>query len=236
MPSGKQLQDLIRVCPDTGSVIDLQTKKFCRNSASCLRLLWSAMKQNKHLHLGVCVLAGGRSSRMGQDKARLRLGKRTLLGQVRVTSRALHLPVRIIRHDLVSGRGPLGGILTALKGSRAEAELFLACDMPFVSPALLAQLISQFAADQRPLFVAGVEGPGFPFLLPRTSLEVVEQQLKKRRLSLQALAKSLGARLLRPTAQQRNELLNINTPEDFQKARKQWKSLGQRNRRNQEFG
>jgi molybdopterin-guanine dinucleotide biosynthesis protein A len=101
---------------------------------------------------------------------------------------------------------------------------------------LLAQLISEFASDQRPLFVAEVEGPGFPFLLPRTSLEVVEQQLKRRRWSLQALSKSLGARLLRPTAQQRYELLNINTPEDFQKARRQWKQLGQWSRRNQESG
>ena len=172
---------------------------------------------------------------MGQDKARLRLGKRTLLGHVRITSRELGLPVRIIRHDLVSGCGPLGGILTALKGSRADAELFLACDMPFVSPVLLAQLISEFAVDQRPLFVAGVEGPGFPFLLPRSSLEVVEDHLQRKRLSLQALSKSLGARILRPRAQQRHELLNINTHEDFEKARKHWKQLGRSSRRNQEL-
>ena len=181
------------------------------------------MKQNKFPHVGVCVLAGGRSSRMGQDKARLRLGKRTLLGQVRFASKALGLPVRVIRHDLVSGCGPLGGIFTALKSSRAEAELFLACDMPFISPAFLARLIAEFRAEQRPLFVTGIRGPGFPFLLPRGSLERVEQHLRTKQFSLQALAKSLQARLLKPTARQRRELLNINTPQDFKKAKARWK-------------
>jgi len=186
----------------------------------------------KHLHISVCVLAGGRSSRMGQDKARLRLGKRTLLGKVRATAKALGLPVRIIRHDLVPGCGPLGGVFTALKSSRADAELFLACDMPFVSAALLARLVSKFRGNEMPLFVAGAQGPGFPFLLPRTSLELVEQQLERKQFSLQALAKFLHARLLRPTAKQRRDLLNINTLCDLKEAQHHWKYSARLSRRN----
>ena len=87
--------------------------------------------------LEVCILAGGLSSRMGRDKARLRLNGRTLLAQVRDAAQTLGCPVRVIRRDLVTRCGPLGGVFTALKTSRAEAVLFLACDMPFVSPELL---------------------------------------------------------------------------------------------------
>src|SRR6188768_3177380 len=85
----------------------------------------------------IAILAGCRSSRMGQNKSRLRLGKRTLLGHVRATAERLRLPVRVIRKDLVPGCGPLGGIHTALKTSRKQVILFLPCDTPFVSLALL---------------------------------------------------------------------------------------------------
>jgi molybdenum cofactor guanylyltransferase len=167
---------------------------------------------------------------MGRDKTRLRLGRRTLLGHVRSTGKALGLPVRIIRHDLAPGCGPLGGIFTALKSCQVDAELFLACDMPFVSPALLAQLASRFLADEKPRFVAGTRGAGFPFILPRTSLEAVERHLERKQLSLQSLAKSLNAPLLRPSMRQRPELLNINTVDDLKKARRQWNLRARLNR------
>jgi molybdopterin-guanine dinucleotide biosynthesis protein A len=197
-------------------------------SKSCLhnQAASQPMKQTKPLRVGICVLAGGRSSRMGQDKARLRLGKRTLLGHVRSNSKALGLPVRIIRHDLVSGCGPLGGVLTALKSSQADAELFLACDMPLVSSTFLADLISEFRRHRRPLFVAGVRGAGFPFVLPRSSLQAVEQQLEKKQFSVQALARSLKARFLKPTGCQQHEMLNINTRADFKKAHARWEHPG----------
>src|SRR5688500_2993407 len=73
----------------------------------------------------VCILAGGLSTRMGRAKARLRLGNRTLLGWVRRNAAALGLPVRVIRRDLVRRCGPLGGIYSALKTTKAFAVLFL---------------------------------------------------------------------------------------------------------------
>src|SRR5947207_3457036 len=101
----------------------------------------------------ICILAGGRSRRMGREKAGLRLGSKTLIGRIRTEARKLGLPVRIIRRDLVPRCGPLGGILTALKTSQAEAELFLACDMPFISAELLEDLLDCWKADQRPVFM-----------------------------------------------------------------------------------
>src|SRR5579862_9941941 len=103
------------------------------------------------------VLAGGASRRMGCPKALLMLGGETMIErQLRVlrsvTQRALVAgwpsdlpwPARIetltgVRRlpDAQAGRGPLGGIYTALTHSRSEFNLFLGCDMPFVEPALL---------------------------------------------------------------------------------------------------
>lgn len=91
----------------------------------------------RELSCEVCILAGGHSTRMGRDKARLQLGGVSLLTRLRRTARELHLPARVIRRDLVPRCGPLGGIFTALTVTSAEAMLFLSCDMPFVTSALL---------------------------------------------------------------------------------------------------
>jgi molybdopterin-guanine dinucleotide biosynthesis protein A len=92
----------------------------------------------------ICILAGGLSSRMGRDKSRIRLGRRTILGHVRAIAAQLRLPVRVLRRDAVPRCGPLGGIYTALARSRADALLFLACDMPFISTAFLKQMLKMY--------------------------------------------------------------------------------------------
>lgn len=162
----------------------------------------------------VCILAGGLSSRMGRDKGKLRLGRRSLLGHVRANAADTGLPVRVIREDVVARCGPLGGIVTALKSTKHEAILVLACDMPFVSGKVLKTLLGKFDG-QTPLFAAGDE-PGFPLILPRTALEKVEGQIAAGRLSVHGAARALRGRLMKFP---KLALLNINSPKDIEFAR-----------------
>jgi molybdopterin-guanine dinucleotide biosynthesis protein A len=161
---------------------------------------------------------------MGRDKARLRLGRRTLLGHVRAQAQKLGLPVRIIRRDLVVRCGPLGGVYTGLKTSRAEAEIFLACDMPFVSPSWLQGLIEAWENEKRPIFTAIEGSAGFPFVAPITILPAIDRLIAKEQFALQRLATALNARLLRPASARAWELMNVNTPEDWQAARERWRN------------
>ena len=163
---------------------------------------------------------------MGRNKAALRLGGRTLLGRVRALAKQLGLPVRVIRRDLIPGCGPLGGIHTALTSSRAAASLFLSCDMPFVSADLLGRVIRGFGARTPALFVREAMGIGFPFLLRRSCLKIVERQLGRKQFSLQALARTLRAKTLRPARGRVPELFNVNTPADWRQARKFWRAQG----------
>ena len=192
-----------------------------------LRTMKSPITQHSIQHPApeceVCILAGGLSSRMGRDKARLRLGRRTLLGHVRSLAGELGLPVRVTRRDLAPRCGPLGGIYTALKTTRAEAVLFLSCDMPFVSVGLIERLRGRPAARPAAIFVEAAGIVGFPFLLPRAALPGVEAQMTAQRFSLQALAAALRARRLKLGPAQAAQLFNINTPEDFAEARVRWR-------------
>ena len=179
--------------------------------------------------LEICILAGGLSTRMGRDKSWIKLGAATLLARIRavagnssisltgyanVRNGKLLPRVRVLRKDVVPRCGPLGGILTALRTTRARAVLFLACDMPLVTPLLLRRLFRASADGKCATCTAHGERVGFPLLLPVTDLAAVEEQLVAEEFSIQALAKKLAARRLLIPARS-EELWNVNTPEDL---------------------
>jgi molybdopterin-guanine dinucleotide biosynthesis protein A len=164
----------------------------------------------------VCILAGGLSSRMGRNKTGLRLGRRTLLGQIRLNAAELALPLRVVRQDLVARCGPLGGIHAALKTTRRAAVLFLACDMPFVSSEILRLFLKEFDG-KRPLAAVSAKSRGFPLILPRTLLPTVEQLIVRRQFSLHNLTVVTRARLVSLPSE---ALFNINTPADLALAKK----------------
>ncbi|MFN8352565.1 MAG: molybdenum cofactor guanylyltransferase [Flavobacteriales bacterium] len=99
------------------------------------------------------VLAGGRSSRMGSDKALLEFEGSTLLHRAIQLLRQHCREVLVIGHperhadphatvvpDERPGLGPLGGLATALKVARYGRLLVVACDMPMVNDRLLVRL------------------------------------------------------------------------------------------------
>lgn len=126
------------------------------------------------------VLAGGRSRRMGQDKALLALAGRPLIEQAVRKLRRVVGDVRILsnRHelaeygplvpDLREGCGPLGGIEAALGDARSQWILVLPVDMPFLPSALIGSwvesVLRQEAARIAFIEVAGVSYPALCML------------------------------------------------------------------------
>ena len=118
------------------------------------------------------VLVGGRSSRMGQDKARLRIGTRLLVEDIagkvaNVTGRVAlvgpperyaDLTFECLR-DLRQGFGPLAGIETALASGYGEINLITGCDMPDLPQDWLEKLVST-ARRTRALCVVTRDGAG----------------------------------------------------------------------------
>jgi molybdenum cofactor guanylyltransferase len=176
----------------------------------------------------ICILAGGSSKRMGRDKSRLRLGSTTMLGHIRKAARATGLPVRVIRRDCIPKCGPLSGIYTALKTTRADSVLFLACDMPLISKELIQFMLEEVEESKESrlraavgksypgaLFVCSRGRAGFPFVLPRGAVEIVERQIQIGDYSLQGLAKAIRATIVPLRHRLLRQLFNVNTPEDL---------------------
>ena len=172
------------------------------------------------------ILAGGKSKRMGRDKSRIRLGRRTLLGHARAAVADAGLKPRVVATDLQPGLGPLGGIATALRSAKHSRVLFLGCDMPFMTGELIKEFLSEATDGIGPIFTRHKKGVGFPFVLRRSDLVLVGKQMDCGALSLQRLAKRLKAREWQPPASQVSELFNINTSADLAEAKRRMKVAG----------
>lgn len=101
------------------------------------------------------VQAGGRSSRMGRDKGLVTLAGKPLVQHVidRLGRLADEIVITTnepeayrplgfrIASDPEPGAGALAGLLTALRAAAGDPVLIAACDMPFASPRLAAQML-----------------------------------------------------------------------------------------------
>lgn len=165
------------------------------------------------------ILAGGQSRRMGRDKARARIGRSPMLALVSAAATSAGLRVRIVRRDAVPRCGPMGGVVTALRRSRADALVFLACDMPFVPPALIRKIAGLMRGRTTAAFVTQRRVAGFPFALRRGALRVAGALIARGEFSLQSLARETGAKQVRVSGAALRALANVNTREDLERAR-----------------
>jgi molybdopterin-guanine dinucleotide biosynthesis protein A len=181
----------------------------------------------------VAVLAGGRSSRMGRDKALLELGGRTLLARQVALARELGpaevwvagraqaelagVDARGIA-DAVPGAGPMGGLAAVLAATRARHVLLLAVDMPALTAAFLGRVLAARAAGVgvAPRTRRGWEPTAA--LYPAELAPLAREALAANRLGLHALldaAAAAGTLRALPVAERDEHLLaNWNTPAD----------------------
>ncbi len=162
----------------------------------------------------VAILAGGKSRRMGSNKLLKHLSGKTLLRLTYELARSTELPVQIIRRDIIPPCGPLSGIITAFRQTHSDRILFLAGDMPHVTPQHLQELLAQ-SQDGSPAFSYNGKHIGFPFILTRKQLPIVESQLEQKQRSLQRLFTKCPTRTLLQPKNAQTQLHNINTPEDL---------------------
>lgn len=189
------------------------------------------------------VLAGGRSSRMGSDKAALLLEGRTLLqlaADALVASGVrelvlvgapgrplpgIEVPVPVlVTQDPVEGEGPLQGILAGLECAPSPVALVVGCDMPYLEPRLLALLASQ-ALEGRRLVVPLHHGrpEGLCSAWRTDAIEVVRAHLEAGDRAVMSVAADLDALRLPPEAYAAcdptgRSFANLNTPDDLTSA------------------
>ncbi|MGD0507404.1 MAG: molybdenum cofactor guanylyltransferase [Terriglobales bacterium] len=168
------------------------------------------------------LIAGGKSSRMGTDKAFLEFSGQTLLDRALAVMGAVCDRVAIVGDpakfakyksskcpsskgqsivaDIFPGCGPLAGIHAALVQSPAELNLMLAVDMPFVSKELLTFLFAAAAAeDNRVVITVPRTSKGFQPLCAvyrRDFSATAEQALRAGKYKIDAAFSGVAIRVI----------------------------------------
>jgi molybdenum cofactor guanylyltransferase len=111
--------------------------------------------------LGACpdvtgiILAGGRSSRYGSNKALVELNGTRLIERAVEVMKSIFQEVILVTNtpadyaflnlpmlpDLIKGLGPIGGVYTGLETISGKAGFIIACDMPFLHKNLIRHMV-----------------------------------------------------------------------------------------------
>jgi len=187
------------------------------------------------------VLAGGASTRMGRDKALLELAGEPMLARAvrlaepHVASVAIVAPAQRyaglglpVLPDRWSGAGPLGGIATALGATTADWNLVLSCDLPYLSSEWLAWLIPRaLSSPAHAVMPESRRGPEpLAAIYHRACAEALTAAVKRgvRRVT-EGLSEILTERVCAAEWQALDSsgrlFDNMNTPEDYEEARRQ---------------
>ena len=194
------------------------------------------MSSSPQLITGV-ILAGGKSSRMGQNKALMSLGGQRLVDRVVEVMHSVFdallmvtntpdvyadLGVPMVR-DVWPEKGSLGGVYSAIYHVATPYCLVVACDMPFLRAALLRYLITQIADYD--VVVPDVLGElqTLHAIYSKACLQPIERRLEMHRLRIVGFfpdvrVRTVTASELAPYDPALLAFQNLNTPEEFQAA------------------
>lgn len=182
------------------------------------------------------ILCGGKSTRMGQDKAGLLIGKKTFLQQIEENvSRADEVllsvkdrrdyPEIAARHieDSKQDKGPLMGLYSALKECSHERVWVISCDMPLVDWQT-AEELACYLTDGIDAVIP-VDWSGEKYVLcawyRRSVWKILEEQLKTGDYKVQHVLDRLKVCYVavQGITDGSEKFYNINTPEDYRKIR-----------------
>ncbi len=183
------------------------------------------------------VLAGGKSSRMGFNKALIEFGGRRLIEiavdrlsglfpEVLIVANDpdpyAHLRIPVIP-DLIPGSGSLGGLYTGLASASHPRAFFAACDMPFLNPDLINLLVRE--AEGWDVVVPRVAGELHPMhaVYSKSCLPFMKEAIDSGRLKIAGFFPRVSVKpiedvTLRTVDPDLLGLMNLNTPLELERA------------------
>ncbi|MEW6669387.1 MAG: molybdenum cofactor guanylyltransferase [Thermodesulfobacteriota bacterium] len=180
------------------------------------------------------ILAGGKSTRYGRNKAFVRIDGVPLIERViRVMGSVFDQPLLITNtpeeyahlnlpmvEDLIKGLGPLGGIYTGLKSISGKAGFFVACDMPFLNGPLIRRIVEMQGDTDAVVPRLGRMVEPLHALYAKTCIGAIEELIRSGNIQilqffLKVRVTYVDEGILRTFDPELRCLANVNRPEDL---------------------
>lgn len=183
----------------------------------------------------IAVMAGGESRRMGRDKAQLPSGGGSLLERIARAALSTGCPVIVVGRsrpdgwpedgiafhaDRYPGKGPLGGIATALEATGTDI-LALACDMPLLTTDAVTWLLRAWHESDSALGLTAEHNGDLEPLFSvygQAILPAIRNRLAGGPLSVRKLLIGAGFPAVPVPEHIASALTNVNTPEEWAQA------------------
>ena len=188
------------------------------------------------------ILAGGKSSRFGEDKSNTKLGNKSLLDHIVDKIEKEFSEVLIISNnkkhnyknekiytvkDCIEGQlGPLVGILTAMKWVKENKKNYkwiasFPCDTPFFDIRFISKLKLKTKATSKKLIFLNSDKKRHNIfgLWSMDLIETLEKDIKSSFRKVEIWADKVGYESIHINTEKFDRFLNINTKEDFEKAK-----------------
>lgn len=182
------------------------------------------------MKIGAIILAGGKSSRMGQDKGLLLLHNKPMIVHLLDTVRKLTDDVIIISNnsdylkfelpvyeDLIKDAGPLAGIYTGLTHSKHNKNIVLSCDVPFVSIELLNHLIESSKNYDVVIPTNNNKTHQVIGIYDKTCIPLFKEELEINQRKIKEALKKVRLNVVDANQFSPKDFVNINTPEDLRR-------------------
>jgi len=184
------------------------------------------------------ILAGGKSSRYGRNKAFVEVGGIRLIERVIRVMRSVFPHLILITNspheyaylqlpmveDLIKGLGPIGGIFTGLEAISDEAGFFVACDMPFLNSRLIHHMVSMRDDFDAVLPRLGWKIEALHALYSKRCLPAIKEAIDKKEYQIIKFFNKIQLRYLdedeiRAYDPKLRCFFNVNRPEELSGAR-----------------
>ena len=200
------------------------------------------------------ILAGGKSSRLGRDKAWEDVGGQRIIDRVIGALQSscdevliigdrperqneLSLPKCIqYRSDELKGRGSIGGLYTGLKASDTLWSLVVACDMPYISRELIRFMLSIISKNRCDAIVPVINGRYQPThaLYNSTCIPFIEKNISSGNFRMDSYfdeiyLEEISEDVINSIKGAELSFFNVNTEDDLFTAREQYKLFDARN-------
>lgn len=216
---------------------EIEVRSTGQGTTFRLRFPTSAHIKSKISRVSAAVLAGGKSSRMGQDKALIAIEGKPMIQHVVETIQSCIQDIVIISNrpdrltflnrpvypDSIESCGPLAGIYTALKHVDTKHCLVVACDLPFVTRPLIQFLCENASRYDVFAFESDTGVEPLCAVYSKNCLPVIETQIRSGNFKVTDFFARVETRIVHLSPEllfyDSNTFFNVNTRKELQKAR-----------------